>query len=184
MTYAKKIIEQLNKQKSNYTSPESSQDIANSLESLSTDIYTDSKRFIYEMLQNADDASSSSGKLEIQIQIIGQYLVISHKGEMFTEIDIESICSVGDGNKKGDENKTGFKGIGFKSVFSHSDYVIINSGNYCFRFDKNNWKNHWCTSWGNEQDWKNKRMNRGKCKNALADYSDLDRFAVRISFCE
>lgn len=165
MTYAKKIIEQLNKQKSNYTSPESCQDIANSLESLSTDIYTDSKRFIYEMLQNADDASSSSEKLEIQIQIIGQYLVISHKGEMFTEIDIESICSVGDGNKKGDENKTGFKGIGFKSVFSHSDYVIIKSGNYCFRFDKNNWKNHWCTSWGNEQDWKNKRMNRGKEAN-------------------
>ena len=162
MTYAKNFIEQLNKQKSNYTSPESCQDIANSLESLSTDIYTDSKRFIYEMLQNADDASSSSGKLEIQIQIIGQYLVISHQGEIFTEIDVESICSVGDGNKKGDANKTGFKGIGFKSVFSHSDYVIINSGNYSFRFDKSNWENYWCTSWGNKQDWKNQRLNKGK----------------------
>ncbi|MBE9232110.1 hypothetical protein IQ231_10535 [Cuspidothrix issatschenkoi LEGE 03284] len=165
MTDAKKFIEILNKQKSNYTSPESFQDIANSLESLSTDIYTDSKRFVYEMLQNADDASNRSGKLEIQIQIIGQYLVISHQGEKFTEIDIESICSVGDGNKKGDENKTGFKGIGFKSIFSHSDYVIINSGDYCFRFDKNYWENYWSDSWGNEQYWKNQRVDKGKEAN-------------------
>lgn len=165
MTDAKKFIEILNKQKSNYTSPESSQDIANSLESLSTDIYTDSKRFIYEMLQNADDASNRLGKLEIQIQIIGQYLVISHQGEKFTEIDIESICSVGDGNKKGDENKTGFKGIGFKSIFSHSDYVIINSGDYCFSFDKNHWNNYWSNSWGNEQYWKNQRVDKGKEAN-------------------
>jgi len=165
MNYAKNFIEQLNKKKSSYTSPESCQDIANSLESLSTDIYTDSKRFIYEMLQNADDASSKSGKLEIKIQIIGQYLVISHNGEIFTETDIESICSVGDGNKKADEDKTGFKGIGFKSVFSHSDHVVINSGNYCFKFDKNDWGNYWCKSWGSEQDWKNERARKGKEAN-------------------
>ena len=165
MTDAKKFIEILNEQKSNYTSPESSQDIANSLESLSTDIYTDSERFIYEMLQNADDASNRSGKLEITIQIIGQYLVISHQGEKFTGIDIESICSVGDGNKKGDENKTGFKGIGFKSIFSHSDYVIINSGDYCLSFDKNHWNNYWSNSWKNEQDWKNQRVGKRKEAN-------------------
>ncbi len=165
MNYAKQFIEQLNKQKSNYNSPESSQDIANSLESLSTDIYTDSKRFIYEMLQNADDASCRSGKLEIQIQIIEQYLVISHDGEVFTEVDIESICSVGDGNKKNDENKTGFKGIGFKSIFSHTNYVIINSGNYCFRFDKKYWENYWHKDWVNQQEWQKQRMNKGKEAN-------------------
>ncbi|MFO5473724.1 MAG: hypothetical protein ACLBM2_07420, partial [Dolichospermum sp.] len=71
MIDVRKFIERLNKEQSNYTSPELSQNIANALESLSTDIYTDSKRFIYEMLQNADDASNRSGKLEIQIQIIG-----------------------------------------------------------------------------------------------------------------
>lgn len=165
MISEKIVIEKLNKQMSSYTSPESAQNQANSLESLSTDIYTDSKRFIYELLQNADDASSSSGKLEIQIQIIEQYLIISHKGEKFTEIDIESICSVGDGNKKGDGNKTGFKGIGFKSVFSHSDYVIINSGSYCFRFDKNYWKDYWGNSWGCKQDWKMERERKEKDTN-------------------
>ncbi len=165
MIDVRKFIERLNKEQSNYTSPELSQNIANALESLSTDIYTDSKRFIYEMLQNADDASNRSGKLEIQIQIIGQYLVISHQGEKFTEIDIESICSVGDGNKKGDENKTGFKGIGFKSIFSHSDYVIINSGDYCFSFDKNHWENYWSNNWGKQQDWKKQRVSKGKEAN-------------------
>ena len=44
----KKLIQELEAKKSNYTSPESAQDQANSLESLSSDIYTDSKRFIYE----------------------------------------------------------------------------------------------------------------------------------------
>lgn len=125
MTEAKIFVDQLHHQNSNHTSPESALNQANALELLSTDIYTDSKRFIYELLQNADDASSQSGKLELQIKIVGEYLVISHNGEQFTETNIESICAVGDGNKKGDENKTGFKGIGFKSVFSHSDYVII-----------------------------------------------------------
>ncbi len=162
MVTEKQIIEKLEKQKSNYTSPESAQDQAYSLESLSTDIYTDSKRFIFELLQNADDASSNSGKLEVLIKIVGNYLTVSHQGEVFSDIDVESICSVGDGNKQGDENKTGFKGIGFKSVFSHSDYVAINSGNYCFRFDKYHWLEYWGNSWGNKESWKAKRECKGK----------------------
>ena len=73
----KKIIQELEKQKSNYTSPESAQDQANSLDSLSSDIYTDSKRFIYELIQNADDASSNSGKLDISLKIANDYLIVS-----------------------------------------------------------------------------------------------------------
>jgi len=158
----KKTIQELEKQKSNYTSPESAQDQANSLESLSSDIYTDSKRFIYELIQNADDASSDSGELDILLKVVDNYLIISHQGEKFSEIDIESICSVGDGNKKGDANKTGFKGIGFKSVFSHSDYVKINSGSYCFKFDKSHWQNHWSNEWQNKKEWQDGREKKGK----------------------
>jgi hypothetical protein len=158
----KKIIQELEKQKSNYTSPESAQDQANSLESLSSDIYTDSKRFIYELIQNADDASSNSGELDILLKVVDNYLIISHQGEKFSEIDIESICSVGDGNKKGDASKTGFKGIGFKSVFSHSDYVKINSGNYCFKFDKSHWQGHWNSEWQNQKEWKDGREKKEK----------------------
>ena len=88
--------------------------------------------------------------------------IVSHQGEPFSEADIESICSVGDGNKKGDENKTGFKGIGFKSVFSHSNYVVINSGDYCFRFDKNTWIDYWSNDWGDKAIWKAERVKKGK----------------------
>lgn len=162
MVSEKAIIEKIGLQKSNYTSPESAQDQANSLESLSIDIYTDNSRFIYELLQNADDASYGSGKLDMFLTIVGKYLIVAHQGEAFSEVDIESICSVGDGNKKGDENKTGFKGIGFKSVFSLSNLVIINSGNYCFRFDKDHWSNYWNKNWGNESDWKATRKDKSK----------------------
>lgn len=162
MHFEKKLIKSLRKQKSNYTSPESAIDQANSLESLSTDIYTDSKRFIYELLQNADDASGSSGMLDIQIKLVENYIIVSHNGESFSEVDIESICSVGDGNKKEDENKTGFKGIGFKSVFSHSNYVLIESNNYCFRFDKEYWSDKWKKNWGSQSDWIETRKSKNK----------------------
>lgn len=150
------FIENLSIKKSDYKNPEQAIDQANSCDSLSSDIFTDSKRFIYELLQNADDASCKSGKLDFQIDFVGEYIIVSHKGESFSEIDIKSICSVGDGNKRGDENKTGFKGIGFKSVFAHSEYVIIKSGKYCFKFDKQE-SNIWNSNWGKESDWKAER---------------------------
>jgi hypothetical protein len=153
----KYFIQSLSQKKSDYKNPEQAIDQANSCDSLSSDIYTDSKRFIYELLQNADDASCKSGKLDFQIDFVGEFIIVSHKGEPFTEIDIKSICSVGDGNKKGDENKTGFKGIGFKSVFAHSDFVIIKSGKYCFKFDKQI-SNKWNSNWGDEGNWKAERL--------------------------
>jgi hypothetical protein len=166
---SKEFIERLRRQNSDYTSPESAQNLANSLESLSTDIYTDSQRFIYELLQNADDASSIYENLELAIKIVDHadksYLVVSHNGEPFTQVDIESVCSIGDGNKRDDANKTGFKGIGFKSVFSHSDLVIINSGNYCFRFEKGHWNGYWNDNWGKKEDWEAERVKKKKQKN-------------------
>lgn len=153
----KYFIQSLSQKKSDYKNPEQAIDQANSCDSLSSDIYTDSKRFIYELLQNADDASCKSGKLDFQIDFVGEFIIVSHKGEPFSEIDIKSICSVGDGNKKGDENKTGFKGIGFKSVFAHSDFVIIKSGKFCFKFDKKI-SNKWNSNWGDEGSWKAERI--------------------------
>ena len=183
---SKEFIEKLSRQNSDYTSPESAQNLANSLESLSTDIYTDSQRFVYELLQNADDASSACGNLELAINIVDNYLVVSHNGEPFTQVDIESVCSVGDGNKRGDANKTGFKGIGFKSVFSHSDLVIINSGNYCFRFDKEHWDGYWKDNWGSKEDWETERTRKQKQKNIkmpwqiIPIWSDLPQELISI----
>lgn len=134
---------------------------ANACETLSRDIYTDNTRFVYELLQNADDASSKLGVLNFRVDFIEDYLVVSHCGKPFTEDDIESICSIGDGTKASDSEQTGFKGIGFKSVFAHSDSVIIKSGEYCFKFDKKE-SAIWNPHWGNRADWEKMRISKGK----------------------
>ncbi len=157
-----KFIENLSQNNANYNNPEQAITAANLCNTISRDINTDSQRFIYELLQNADDASNQSGKLDIQIDFVGDYVVISHKGDTFSKIDIESISSAGDGTKTGDTNKTGFKGIGFKSVFSHSNFVIIKSGNFCFKFDKNAWKEHWNNTWGSKSAWQSERRAKQK----------------------
>lgn len=157
------FIDNLNQKNSDYNNPESPINTANSCNIISRDINTDSQRFIYELLQNADDASNQTDMLDAQIDFVGDYVIISHKGEPFTEIDIESISSVGDGTKIEDITKTGFKGIGFKSVFSHSNYVIIKSKNFCFRYDKNNWEGYWNDkNWGIKSHWQNERAAKRK----------------------
>lgn len=138
------------------------QDQANSLVALSSDIYTVMERFLYELLQNADDASCDGGELELTIEIIENYLIFAHHGTPFTEVDVESICSVGDGNKKGDSGKTGFKGIGFKSVFSHSDFVFILSRGFSFSFSQKHWVDYWHPNWGDKDAWLREREAKGK----------------------
>ncbi|WP_157492741.1 ATP-binding protein [Echinicola pacifica] len=162
---SKKIIEYLSYTNANYNNPEQAITTANLCDTISRDINTDSQRFIYELLQNADDASNQTGTLNVSIDFVGDYVIFSHNGEAFSELDIESISSAGDGTKSGDTNKTGFKGIGFKSVFSHSKSVIIKSGDFCFKFDKQHWSDHWNDAWGSQSDWKLSRKLKNKDEN-------------------
>ena len=59
-----------------------------------------------------------------------------HNGRPFDKDDIYSICDIGSSTKRNSKEKIGYKGIGFKSVFTGSDTVVVNSGNYSFAFDK------------------------------------------------
>lgn len=156
------FIENLTKANSDYNNPEQAITTANLCDTISKDINTDRQRFIYELIQNADDASESGDRLELRIMFIDGFLVVAHNGKSFTSVDIESISSAGDGTKVGDINKTGFKGIGFKSVFSHSNLVIIKSDRYTFGFDKSHWNNYWDAKWGDIKLWKEKRREKNK----------------------
>jgi len=167
----KDFITNLFTERSNYNNPEQAISQAQAIQLLSADVYTDTKRFIYELLQNADDASNSKNTLELAINFVENYIVISHKGEPFAEGDIKSLSSTGDSRKQNTKNKTGFKGIGFKSVFSHSDKVIIKTGNYCFRYDREYWetdnlKNTWKPTWANFSQWQTQRKLDGMNENA------------------
>ena len=154
----KNVIEKIFTVQTDYTHPEHAINQAQSLNALSTDLYTDSKRFIYELIQNADDSAILSKSLDITIALIDGYLIVAHTGKEFDERDVKGICGVNHGTKKNDPQKTGYKGIGFKDVFGKSDYVLIYTKEEYFRFDsdfKPSWKTAWSvnqTKWEEEND--------------------------------
>jgi hypothetical protein len=51
-------IEDISSKNTDYKYTEQAINLAESLKSLSTDLYTDNIRFIYELIQNADDTKS------------------------------------------------------------------------------------------------------------------------------
>jgi hypothetical protein len=128
-------IEKIFSNNTDYANPSQAVNQASSLNALSGDLYTDSKRFIYELLQNADDSSQNGELINVWIKIFDENLVIAHSGKPFTSRDLQGICNVNNGTKKSDLSKTGYKGIGFKSVFGQSDKVTIYTNDEYFRFD-------------------------------------------------
>lgn len=104
--------------------------------SIMGDLYTETERFIFELLQNADDQPQDDSLVNVTLKTLNENLLFMHSGKPFSEADVESISSIGDSTKKADSEKTGYKGIGFKSVFSDAETVFIDSGNFSFAFDK------------------------------------------------
>jgi hypothetical protein len=127
----KEFIERLKRENTDFPNERMARNLANSLESLSSDIFTEYIRFLFELIQNADDAEAS----EVAIYLQNNYLIVSHSGKSFDQKDVEAICSIGEGTKKAEGNKTGYKGIGFKSVFGKSNNVSIFSKGFQFRFE-------------------------------------------------
>lgn len=128
-------VERIYSDNTNYKNPSQAVNQASSLNALSSDLYTDSKRFIYELLQNADDSSLNDEVVKVWIRIFDNFLVVAHSGKPFSPRDLQGICNINNGTKKSDLTKTGYKGIGFKSVFGQSGKVTIFSNKEYFRFD-------------------------------------------------
>jgi len=85
------------------------------------DQYSERTHFIYELLQNAEDAKASN----VWFRLYYDRLEFEHDGKKeFDEKDIEGICGVGSSNKDSSENIGKF-GIGFKSVFSYTSMPKI-----------------------------------------------------------
>ncbi|WDO12327.1 DUF3883 domain-containing protein [Flavobacterium sp. WW92] len=131
----KEFINRLNNLRSNFMDPSQARAMTKLLNIVSSDIYTESQRFFYEMIQNADDSCSLDNN-SVFIDFRDNALIISHNGEQFSEEDIDSITDAGASTKTSKKATTGFKGIGFKSVFMKSKRVSIFSGGFQFRFDK------------------------------------------------
>jgi len=119
----------------NTTNPSANQRDAKLLDEIGKNMYSSKDRMFFELIQNADDAASKNG-VHIIVKTDGDYLVVRHNGYSFDKDDFEAITSAANGTKKANENKTGYKGIGFKSVFTDSEQVYIKTGGYRFKFDK------------------------------------------------
>lgn len=134
----KEVIERIHKRTTEYSHPSQATTTANALELLSSGIYTEEERFVFELLQNAVDSfdPNLSDGLDVKIVVKDNQLIFLHNGTPFSERDLEGLCDIGNGNKMSDSKKIGYKGIGFKSVFMHSQKVTVITSNTCFKFDR------------------------------------------------
>ena len=110
---------------------ESSKDILffNELKRLLTDLYPDNAHFIYELLQNAEDAQAN----EVRFVLHDDYMEFEHNGKrLFNLQDINAITSIGSSTKRDDCTKIGKFGVGFKAIFAYTDSPEIYSGEYAF----------------------------------------------------
>lgn len=148
------IIKDIYSEKLDQNNPYNVIDLAEAVEALAIDIYSENKRFIYELIQNADDAAVVD-QSELMIEVKSGFVVLSHNGKPFDERDLRGLCGIGRGTKRADETKTGYKGIGFKSVFGqHDGLVFVKTNDLLFRFDRDFiLKNGWNQNWGNQKSW-------------------------------
>lgn len=91
--------------------------------------YSKKTHFIFELLQNAEDA----GATEVEFRVESQRLVFSHNGtRLFSDEDVESITSIGKSTKLTNYTQIGKHGIGFKAVFAYTHTPRIHSGDKHF----------------------------------------------------
>lgn len=111
------------------------------------DMYKESAHFVYELLQNADDA----GATEASFELFEDRLLFRHNGSKRFSISnpdsveedrkngrlgsVNSITAGGFSSKSDEKcgNSIGKFGIGFKSVFVYTDSPQIYDPNICFR---------------------------------------------------
>jgi hypothetical protein len=103
--------------------------------------YDDRTHFIYELLQNAEDAlarrTTRTGSRSIRFSLEEATLRVSHFGKPFDEADVRGICGIAESTK--DLTAIGRFGIGFKSVYAFTDRPEVYSGPESFAIENFVW---------------------------------------------
>ncbi|MDY4784097.1 AAA domain-containing protein [Pygmaiobacter massiliensis] len=110
--------------------------------------YSDQAHFIYELIQNADDAGATTARFILE----PERLIFAHNGKRHFSIsnpenedrdskeghlgDINAITGIAFSNKKTQENKIGKFGVGFKAVFQYTATPRIYDPESRFRIDR------------------------------------------------
>jgi hypothetical protein len=87
------------------------------------------RHVVSEMLQNADDA----GATWVEVSERDNKFVFEHNGRDFTADEFASLCRFGYSNKR-NLHTIGFRGIGFKSLFSLGPTVCLTTPTLSVRF--------------------------------------------------
>lgn len=107
-------------------------------------LYADKTHFIYELLQNVEDAlerrdrnqPANNSSNEVVFRLYDDRLELSHFGIPFNEEDVMGISDVVAGTKAEDIQQIGQFGIGFKSVYAYTASPEIHSGDEHFRITR------------------------------------------------
>lgn len=138
--------------------------------------------FIYELLQNANDYPVFRGKsvqlVDVEFHLTDKYLIYRHTGRIFSPRNIAAISKISAGEKKKEKNAIGYKGIGFKTVFSENQYVYLQTGEYSLRFDQSITEESRFFPWQIMPIWTNPDM---VDKEVIDIMSDNDEFRVQMA---
>ena len=100
------------------------------LKTLLSKFYPDKNHFIYELLQNAEDAGAS----KVHFEVLPDKLIFAHNGtEPFSIKHIDAITNISLSTKLDEDSKAGKFGIGFKSVFAFTETPYIYTDDFCFK---------------------------------------------------
>jgi hypothetical protein len=109
---------------------------------LAQNLYRSNARFLFELIQNAEDNNYSRAKAlgsepYIKFTIRPNTIVIDCNEDGFTPANVKAICRIGESTKirENAQYYIGEKGIGFKSVFMVASKVHIQSGPFSFFFE-------------------------------------------------
>lgn len=108
---------------------------------LLADRYDDRTHFIFELLQNAEDALARrnqwQGARAVSFQLTETQLCVSHFGQPFNEADVRGICGIAESTKA--LTAIGRFGIGFKSAYAITDRPEVHSGTEAFAIESFVW---------------------------------------------
>ena len=99
---------------------------ANAEEILSRRVYTDPGHFLFELLQNAEDAGAALWRVEVEPDRVA----LHHDGLPFDAKDVVGVLSIGQTTKR--RGQIGFFGVGFKAVYEVTDRPQLYSGPFAF----------------------------------------------------
>src|SRR5712664_3609772 len=95
-------------------------------------LYSERTHFIFEILQNAEDARAT----RVQFDLQPDRLEVWHDGRLFNEKDVRGVCGIAEGTKENDLTQIGKFGIGFKSVYAFTARPEVHCGDEHFAIEK------------------------------------------------